>query len=224
MPSAWVKQNQQLPSGNKYLNSGAGDVVVGGSLSGVPSGIGATAYNQNRPGDRLIIGEEDALALSDVSGVGTLYGGLYQYVKTKSTATAACTRGKAAFFDSAVLGKAFQVTPDESGNQGVALFAGVFINTLTSGNSWWIQVAGKVYVRMKATAFTGLPSDGCAVYLAELGAGEPGVFDCLDGAGNPTFTQVGQMLERYVGVAEGLPVVGGVAIPINIPLGRMFRW
>jgi hypothetical protein len=76
---------------------------------------------------------------------------------------------------------------------------------------------------MKAV-FTGVPADGTAVYLGAVGAGEPGVFDVLDGGGNPTFTQVGQMLQRYVGVARGLPVAAGIGTQIEIPLCRNFRW
>jgi hypothetical protein len=221
MPSSWSKQAQQLGP-VRYFNAGAGMSVIGGEITGVPSNVGANQGGQDRPGDRIIIGEEDALALSDTS-IGTLYGGLYQYVTTKSGAVAAATRGKACFWDTAVANKLFQVTPDESGAQGVAMFAGVYINTLTAGNSWWIQQAGKVFVRMKAV-FTGIPANGCAVYLAEAGAGEPGVFDVLDGGGNPSFTQVGSMLKNYAGVAEGVPVAAGIGIPINIPLCRNFRW
>ena len=222
MPGAWTKQSIQ-PNQVRYLNAGNGDSIVGGSILSVPSGVVATQGLQNRPGDRMLIAEEDALALSDVTNVGTLYGGLYQYVTTYASSTAAFTRGKAAFWDTTVGGSIFRVTADESGSQGVAMFAGVMINTVTRGYSWWIQAAGKVLVRMKAV-FTGVPSDGCPVYLGAVGAGEPGVFDCLDGGGNASFTQVGQMISRFAGIAEGLPVAGGVAVPINIPLWRMYRW
>jgi hypothetical protein len=221
MPSQWIKQAQQL-GGAKYLNSGAGMTIIGGDMVGVPANIGANMGMQDRPGDRMIIGEEDAAALSEAA-VGTLYGGLYQYVTTKLLSTAPFTRGLAVFWDTSVATKLFQVTADESGSQGVAMFAGVLINTLTRGNSWWIQTAGKVYVRMKAV-FTGVPADGCAVYLGAVGAGEPGVFDVLAGGGNPTFTEVGQMIQRYAGVAEGLPVAAGITIAVDIPLCRNFRW
>src|SRR3990170_3290702 len=134
MPGQWFKPAAAVMDQGRFLNSGAGDSVIGGSISAVPSTVGAVAGKAARPGDRIIVGEEDALALSDTA-IGTLYGGLYQYVTTKSTATAAFTRGKACFWDTAVANKIFQVTSDESGSQGVALFAGVLINTLTSGNS-----------------------------------------------------------------------------------------
>jgi len=221
MPSNWIKQAQQL-SQVKYLNSGAGMTVIGGDLTGVPANIGANMGIQDRPGDRMIVGEEDALALSDTS-VGTLYGGLYQFVTCKLLSTAPFTRGLAVFFDTGVAASKFQVTADESGSQGVSLFAGVLINTITRGNSWWIQQAGKVYVRAKAV-LTGVAADGCPVYLGAVGAGEPGVFDILEGGGNPTFTQVGQLIQRYAGVAEGVVLAGGITIPITMPLCRNFRW
>ncbi len=223
MPSAISTPGAPYRGNGKYLNSGSGDSVIGGAISTLPSSLNAQAFNTPAIGTRMILSEEDALAASDVTNVGTLYGGMYQYVTVVSTAIASPARGKAAFWDTSVVNKKFQVTPDESGNQGVAMFAGVFINTLTAGYSWWILQAGRVYARMKA-AFTGVPSDGCAVYLAAAGAGEPGVFDVLDGGGNPTFTQVGQMLQRYVGVANGLPVAAGIGTTVEIPFNRNFRW
>lgn len=221
MASNWFKQIQKLPEGGK-LNSGNGLATVGGVINTLPANVPSPMFNQNAPGDRMIIGEADALALYD-STVGVLYGGIYTYVLTKSTSTAPFTRGLAVFWDTGVANSVYQVTADESGLQGVGLFAGVTINTITRGYAHWVQSAGRVLARMRAV-FTGVPADGCPVYLAGVGAGEPGVFDVLDGAGNPTFTQVGLMLERYVGVANGLPVAAGIATSIEIPLGRVFRF
>jgi len=220
MPADWIKQTAQLNLSNGlYLNDGAGDSVIGGLMTGVPSGIAANQGIQSIPGDRLIISEADAAALSDTVSVGTLYGGLYQYVRTKLLSTATPTINRAVFWDTGVAASQFQVTPDESGSQGVGLFAGVCINTLTKGNSWWIQVAGCVTVLFRGTALTGIAADGCAVFLAGAGAG----VDVLNGAGNPTFTQSANMCRDYVGVAQGAPAFGTASL-VNIPLGRMFRW
>lgn len=221
MPSNWTKQIQMLPVGG-YLNSGSGLATVGGSINTLPANVPSPMFNQDLPGDRMIIGEEDAVALYD-SSVGVLYGGLYTFVLTYDTSTAAFTKCHACFWDTAVANKLFRVTADESGNQGVGLFAGVLINTITRGYAHWVQSAGRVLIQMKAV-FTGVPSDGCPVYLGAVGAGEPGVFDVLDGGGPASFTQVGLMIERYVGVANGLPVAGGAATTVEIPLGRTFRW
>jgi len=223
MPSTFVKQPQQVSAaGGGFLNGGEGDAIVGGLLSGVPAGLNISQGIQTLPGDRMVVGEEDAAALDDAD-IGTLYGGLYTYVKTKATSTATPTRARAAFWDTAVAASLFQATPDESGTQGVAPFAGVFLNDLVKGYCWWLQSAGRVSAEF-LTTITGTPADGGPVYLAGAGAGaDVGRFDQLDGGGNPTFTQVGAMIQRYVGWAQGLPADDTIST-INIPLGRIFRW
>jgi len=228
MPSNWTKQIQKLPAGG-YLNSGSGEAVVGGSITSLPSTVQSPFFNQDLPGDRMIVGEDDALALYD-STVQELYGGMYTRVTCYATVTAAYTIGHAVFWDTSVtptfanIGNIYRVIPDETGNEGVSPFAGVLIKTITAGCSSWVQNAGKVFVKF-CTPFTGVPADGCAVYLAAAGAGaQVGTFDVLDGAPNPTFTQMGNSLIRYVGWAEGLPVAAGLAVPINMPLRHIYRW
>jgi hypothetical protein len=228
MASQWTKQLQKLPAGG-YLNSGSGLAVVGGSINTLPANVPSPMFNQDLPGDRMILGEEDALAAYD-SRVGILYGGMYTFVLTYATVTAAYTRGRAVFWDTSVTpsfanrGILYRVIPDESGSQGVAPFAGVLINTLTAGYAHWVQNAGKVLVRMRAD-FTGVPANGCAVYLAAAGAGvDVGTFDVMGGPPNPTFSDIDNALVRYVGWAEGLPVAAGITIPVNMPLRHLYRW
>ena len=221
----FVKQPQQLTSGGNRLNGGSGDSVVGGVLTGVPAGIpGASQGGQTQPGDRFILGFVDALALSNTT-VGTLYGGLYMYVSTYASATAAYTINRLVFWNFPTANdNLYQVTSDEGSlTTGAALIAGVLINTLTAGNYWWIQIAGKVAVKFRSV-LTGTPSSGCAVYAAGAGAGaQVGTFDVLDGGGNPTFTQLGLALNRYSGVADAIPVAGAVS-NISMPLSRLYRF
>ena len=212
MPSNWTKQPQQLLA--KYFNSGSGDAVEGGLITGVPAGVAASQGSQTRVGDRLVLGAVDALAMSDLT-VGTLYNGLYQYVQT-SASTATPTLGHLAFWDTSVADSLYRVTPDETDAMGVENAAGVYINTLTKGYYWWIQIAGRA-TAVFANPLTGAPAIGSAVYAAAVGAGNPGVFDVLDGGGNPSFTQVGQMQARRFGVARALPVAGA-ASTIQVPL------
>lgn len=211
---------KQCPRINGRFNSYLGDAVVGGMITSAPSGLSMSAGEQTRPGDRIILDSIDALALADPAVTATsLYGGLFIYVRTKSNSTLTPTLGALAFWDTAVADSLYQVTPDESGLQGVAPIAGVFVSTLTKGYSWWIQAAGKATTNF-ANPLTGVPTNGCPVYAAADGLGS---VDVLDGGGNPSFTQVGQMQVRYLGWAEGLPAAG-VASKINIPLGRLYRW
>lgn len=221
MPSNWFKTIPQLPQ-RVYLNSGTGDEILGGLLTTLPSSIGASQYNQNRPGDRMILGAEDATALSDTT-VGTLYAGLYQYVLAKSTSTGTATRGRAVWWDSAVADSTYQVTPDEGGDQGTALFAGIVITaTIAKGSYWWVQQVGRVHYRCRA-AMTGTPADGQAIYHAIQGAGaDLGTFDNFGADATAiTYTLFGTFLQKYVGVARGLPVNGGIATTVEIPFGAV---
>lgn len=84
--------------------------------------------------------DTQALAHSDTS-VGTLYGGVYMYVQTLSSASAAVGVGRVAFWSSAANRANFIVTTDPT--SALSQIAGVFVNsTLTLGNYGLIQIAG----------------------------------------------------------------------------------
>ncbi len=218
IPSNWTKQPQQLLA--TRLNAGSGDAVEGGALASVPSNVlGANQGSQTHPGDRLVIGSLDAAALS-LASVGTLYGGLYQYVSTYSGSAGTPTKYRLAFWQPSNAAPFHQVTPDESGTPGVAAVAGVFINTLTAGYDWWILIAGRTPIQFRA-ALTGVPSAGCAVYCAAAGAGaDLGTLDVLAGAPLASYTDIDNANTRYMGWAETAPVGGATAI-VNVPLRRV---
>lgn len=220
MPSnQFSKQPQQLSGAfGGDLNGGNGDSVVGGALSGVPAAIGATQGIQDIPGDRLVLGMADALALSNTV-IGTLYGGVYQYITMLSTSVLAAVKGKACFWATAEDDNDYVVTADETQGEGANLWAGVFINVITRGYSAYIQIAGKATV-LFTTPLTGTGLEGAAAFVAGDGAGR---FDVFDGVGaNPTFDQVQSMIMRYAGVLEAAAAANTASV-IDIPM-RQVRW
>lgn len=214
MPSNWTKQNQQISgAGQRYFNGGTGDEVIGGILTGVPSGLQISQGIQDIPGDRIIFGMADALAMSNTS-VGTLYGGMYQYVTSYVSSTAAPTIKRGLFWRIASTDNSYTVTPDESGAMGADYWAGVSINTLTRGNSWWMQIAGKATGLFRAAPLSGVGTAGGGVYNAAQGAGsDVGTFDVFSqNANNPTFDDVQHMQNLYVGVAETAPAAATASV------------
>lgn len=222
MPSSFTKQLQQLSAaGAGYLNGGTGDSVIGGLLTGVPAGLNISQGMQDIPGDRLVLGMADALAMSKTS-IGTLYGGMYQYVTTFATSVATPTINRGLFWRILSADDSYTVTPDESGVMGADGWAGVGINTLVAGNSWWMQSAGKVKVLFRAVISAVTPAAGCGVYYAAAGAGaDVGTFDCFAGnAGAPTFDDIQHLQNLYAGVAEAAPANATASI-IDIDLRRV---
>src|SRR5271154_1552544 len=127
----------------QYLNT-VNDTASGGAVLTLPPGAPAPSTSQTIPGDRIVLDDVTAAALSSTA-IGTLYGGIYEYVATLSSSTAAPARGAAAFYRAADLPPAFtaplyQVTADANPTTTLpTLIAGVFINAITKGNFGWIQ-------------------------------------------------------------------------------------
>jgi len=124
----------------KYLND-VNDAVLGGAVVSVPSGAPSPQVSQTQPGDRIVLDDITALALSDTA-IGTLYGGIYMYAQYKTT-TAAAVRGAIAFFKQADVGTAYIVYGDAQPATATPSFvAGIFISAPTANNYCWIQIAG----------------------------------------------------------------------------------
>jgi len=123
----------------QYLNS-VDDVQPGQIQDTGP------AYGQ--VGETITLNADDALKLSN-NAVGTLYAGVYQYVRFASEGVL----GKAAFWSDP---DNFVVTPDPTGIG----FAGVSLNTVTPGNYGWILVEGKVKVMGTSAITASAPAVG----------------------------------------------------------------
>jgi hypothetical protein len=181
------KQADQLTA--KYLND-VNDAVAGGQLVSVPTGAPQAAVSATQPGDRIILDDATALALSDTT-VGTLYGGIYVYVGSKAASTAAPALGVPAFFLAADIGTVYEVTPDAQPTAAIATFLwGVYINAISKGNWGWIQTGGIATVKYQGTVTGTAAGDtvstgvsqtppafdaGVATYTAILAAGTLGV-------------------------------------------------
>ncbi len=185
--------------------------TVNDSLPGqvVSSGTGASKY-QGQLGQRIELGPD--LVKFD-STIGTLLGGEYQYVRFASGMTATPARGLLAFWDTSVAEDLYQVTMDEGGlTQGANLNAGVVLNVVTKGNYGFIQVQGRASVKFRAV-LTGTAATGVPVFAAGAGAGaDVATADVLGTGANPTFTQTVSQEARFLGIAEAIPVAGGISI------------
>jgi hypothetical protein len=141
-----------------YLND-VNDQTVGGQIQSVPTAVPATQGNQTLPGDRIILDDATAYALSDTT-IGTLYGGIYMYVQSTYT-TRAPVVGGIAFMQAADLGNLTPTSPlttsyvaygDTQPTTLVPSYVlGVWINVLTKSYYGWVQIAGVASVLFDST-------------------------------------------------------------------------
>jgi len=188
----------------QYLNT-VNDSVAGGTIFALPSGVQAPPYSQTLPGDRIVLDDASAAGLSSPA-IGTLFGGVYEYVGTTSGATAAPARGLCAFWPAANMpptaNPSYVVSSDAQPNTSLpAYIAGVFLNAITKGNFGWIQVAGIAQVLFD----TSLASTALATTVsAKASATTASTFDA--GVALTTVT-----LANVLGVAIGTPVISTIS-------------
>ena len=150
----FTKQADYLTA--KFLND-VNDSAAGGALTSAPSGLTLPATTQTQVGDRIILDDATAFALSDTT-VGTLYGGIYMYVSVLSGTAATSVRGCVAFFLAAGIThpNAYTVSMDpQPTTTNPTYVLGVFINGITKTNFGWIQIAGIASVLFDTTTITG---------------------------------------------------------------------
>ena len=197
----------------KYLND-VNDSVAGGVVVSVPSGAPTPAVSQTLPGDRIVLDDATALALSDTT-IGTLYGGVYMYVKV-TVVTRAVVRGGIAFFKTSDIGSAYTVYSDADPSTSVPThIAGIFINVITTAQYGWIQVAGAASVLFDSASLTAI-ADGNWV-TAKVGATTASTADVGAAAGVVT-------LAALLGVACGIPtsaVISTVMLTRGNFMGRI---
>lgn len=209
----FTRDINRIPSG--FLNSGT-DAVIGQNVAPAVTG---TSQFAGQLGKTMTLDDTMAAALSS-SAVGTLFGGVYQYVQF-AAGVATWKRGMLAFWDSTAASSAFQVTVTEAngGALGAQDLAGIILHpntgtagTITAGQWGWIQIMGKASVLFRAVlTFAGAAQ--APVFAAAAGAGaDNATADTIGTAVGTTFSSAGLMLERYVGVAAAAPVGGAISV------------
>ena len=193
-----TKQADQLSA--RFLND-VNDLVVGGAPVSVPAGAPSAAISATQPGDRIVLDDATAKALSD-TGVGTLYGGVYMYVQYKTTTRPAAVGG-IAFFKAADIGSAYTVYGDAQPTTAIPTYiAGIFINVPTANYYCWIQVAGAASVLFDQGTLTNVQAG--YMVSAKISATLASTADVGATAGVA-------VTPALIGVAVGLPVSSTVS-------------
>lgn len=193
---------------NKFLND-VNDATSGGVTVSLPAGVQSPAVSQTLPGDKIVLDDATAAALSDTT-VGTLFGGIYMYTGTLSTSTASPARGTAAFYRAADLpggaSQAYQVTADAQPTAALpTFFAGVFISAITKGNFGWIQIAGVFSCLFDSAITTAAVGNPVSV---KISAAVASTFDV--GVTVVTATIPVGAVDALVGMAIVLPVISTI--------------
>lgn len=199
----------------KFLND-VNDSAAGGVIVSIPAGAPSPAVSQTIPGDRIVLDDATAVALSDTA-VGTLFGGIYMYVGTLASATANPARGSAAFYRAADLPSAvtalYQVTSDAQPTTTLpTLLAGVFINAITKGNFGWIQIGG-IASCLWDSALSAITVGGMVTArgIAGVAATVASTFDVGAAVATPATVAIANaQIAGAFGIAIVLPVVSTV--------------
>jgi hypothetical protein len=200
MPAGATQQIDRMVS--SAMNAGTGDATPGQSVS---SGTGQSSYG-GQVGARVALGPTD---LRSASAVGTLLGGIYQYVFMTFT-TQQPTRGRFVSWDLSVAEALYQVNGDAKPTVAVpGLIAGVVLNTTVTLNTFaWMQIGGRASCLFDSAITTSAAGNPVA---PKVTAAVPSTFDVL--AVGAAFSQpVGIGLEFVVGYAETAPVLSTISV------------
>lgn len=204
MPSNIVQQIDRLVS--SQLNLGTGDVLPGTSVA---SGTGAPWYG-GQVGARVVL---DSQSIRFKSSVGTLYGGIYQYVFMTYTTTQPAI-GQLVFWDNSVGESIYQVNGDAKPSTAVpSLVAGVVLQTtVTKGTYAWMCIGGRCSVLPDSTITA---TTAGSPISAKVSATVPSTVDNGAAVGIAT-------LPSIIGISEATVAASTVVIAQLNPLMRHF--
>lgn len=172
--------------------------------SGTPIGPTSGRFT-GQVGAEVEYGPTEAAQLGDPA-IGSLFGAVYKYVRFSATPLAnTFKRGMLLFWDGVT---EYQVTTNEAlatqfGIAGVQISPTTGPYAVVPGNYGWIVTGGKVAAQWKA-ALTVAAAVGLQAQWSAAGAGaDNGTIDTLAVATAPS-------MAKFVGIAENLPVAGGI--------------
>ena len=211
MPSNIVSQIDRIVA---RLNN-ANDPLPAQSVS---SGTGAAQYG-GQVGSRVAL-DPTSMGVLPLQAAGTtLFGGIYQYVKTASGSTANPATGTICFWDLSVAESVYQVTADAKPTTAIpTLIAGIFLNAITKGNYGWIQIAGRAGVLFDSAITSAAAGNGVTAKISAAVASTADVGTAL------AATTAGAIagVDTLIGIAETLPVVSTVStVQLNMLMKRI---
>lgn len=202
MPSGLITQNPAMVIGQ--LNA-VNDIAPGQSVLNALGG----SYYGGLLGVRVALGPDE---VRYKSSVGTLYGGVYQYVKVSATHTASPAVGTLAYWlpvSSTVLEDQYTVSADaQPATTAPTLVAGVFLNAITPGNYGWIQIAGRATVLYDSSITDNTVGD---LVTAKVSATVASTADAI------VSTTTGLMVAGALGIAEVQPVASALKTILMFP-------
>lgn len=161
--------------------------------------IGSRSRFGGQLGKKVFIDDESIGMMTDTT-VGTLYTGLYQYVRLAAASSSPAV-GNIVFWDQSASLASFQVTMDPASELSVPLtgqiVAGIALNAITAGNYGFIFVGYGIVDVLFAASITGTKQVGRPVYCS---ASTPNRADVIDT--DPSTTPI---WNQYLGVALEAP-------------------
>lgn len=186
---AWESPIIRVSTG--LLNT-VNDSVVGGQASGM---VGSSNPKFGGQLGKMLAVSSDQIAQMYSSAIGTLYAGVYQYVKFASD-IGAIVVGQLLYWDETEDPNEFVVTDDvDSTSLNYQSFAGFALNVVTAGNYGFIQIAG-IATGLYVASITGTKATGRPVMGSVATSGR---IDVIDAA------ITGATQNNFLGWAVSLP-------------------
>jgi hypothetical protein len=206
MPAGMTQQIDRMVS--SQMNLGSGDVTPGQSVA---SGTGQSSYGGN-VGARVALGPTD---VRFAAAIGTLFGGIYQYVFMTFT-TQQPVRGRFVSWDLSVAEALYQVNGDAKPTTAQpTLIAGIVLHTAVTLNTFaWMQIGGRASCLFDS-ALTGGTAGALSagqIVAPKVSAAVASTFDSASQPAAPTTATINAVTFSPVGISETAAAVSTISV------------